>query len=235
MPVVVATADDLKAALDNGSTNINLTAGTYSLPASSFKEGTTLNCEPGTVFENAELNINGATVVGANFSDAARSTTVNGTFKDCTFTGSNGLRYSYAGNEVVFENCVFSGDVYAAHFDGGANEVIFRNCTFSGFNAMGAELTKATYENCTFVGNGVSEYNGINMWGDTEMINCTFVFDGSSKYEWIDLCSADKTATFTNCVVNNGTTTENVANVFGTYLTKRHDTGKIIVDGVEKK
>ena len=228
----VATQDDLDAALKKGG-DVKLAAGNYTFPNSSMKAGQTLYCEEGTVFTGASLNANGATIVGATFKNTAREITVNGIYKDCTFEGSNGLRYGYAGETVVFENCVFSGNTYGVHFDGGANEVLLKNCTLSGFNATGSALTLITFENCTFVGNGKSAYNGINLWGETVMTGCTFVFDGSSTYEWIDLCSADKNASFTNCVVDNGTTVENLSTVLGTALTKRNASSKIIIDGVE--
>ena len=233
----VASNEELSAALTSGDKDIDVAAGTYTFPGASLGKDVTLHCEEGTVFEgNSELNINGATVVGATFSNpsgTAADQTINGTFKDCTFTGSNALRWCYAGDTVVFENCVFSGDVYGVHFDGGATEVIFKDCTISGFNATAATIAKITFDGCTFVGNGKSSYNGINLWGNGDFKDCTFVFDGTSTYEWIDLCSADKTATFTNCVVDNGSTTENVSTILGTLLTKRETSGKIIIDGVE--
>ena len=150
----------------------------------------------------------GATIIGATFSNptgTAADQTINGTFKNCTFTGSNGLRWCYAGETVVFENCTFSGDVYGVHFDGGANEVLFKNCTFSGFNAIGGEINLATYDGCTFDANGKSSYNGINLWGDSVLTGCTFVFDGTATYEWVEICGAGKTATFKDCIVTDGT------------------------------
>ena len=177
------------------------------------------------------LGVGGATVIGATFSNptgTAVDQTINGTFKDCTFTGSNALRWCYAGETVVFENCVFSGNSYGVHFDGGANEVIFRNCTFSGFNAMGGAITLATYEGCTFVANGKSNYNGINLWGSSVLTNCTFVFDGTVGYEWIDLCGSGKTLTVTDCIVTDGTTETPIVDVIGNY----GDGNTITVDGV---
>ena len=220
-PVTVTPADGqttqeaLNAALSAASTDantvttINLPADTYTFPATSFKEGVTLVCEEGTVFEgNSKANIKGATVIGATFSHpsgTAVDQTINGVFKDCTFTGSNGLRWCYAGETVVFENCVFSGDVYGVHFDGGANDIKFVDCTFSGFNAFGGAVTQLTLENCTFKSNGLSGYNGVNLWGSTTMTGCTFIFDGTT-IEWIDLRGDGKTGTFTNCVISDGTT-----------------------------
>ena len=236
-PIVVSTVEELKEALTNGADTVYVSAGTYTFPTSSFSEGDVIVCDENTVFEGvSKLNIDGATVVGATFKNptgTAVDQTINGTFKNCTFTGANGLRWCYAGETVVFENCVFDGSTYGVHFDGGANYVTFKNCTISGFNAMGGAITKTTFEGCTFVSNGKSNYNGINMWGDTDMINCTFVFDGSCEYEWIDLCGADKTATFTNCVVKDGTNVSNVSTLIGNELTKRETSGKIIVDGTE--
>lgn len=151
------------------------------------------------------MNIKGATVEGATFDNPSGDAVggiINGTFKNCKFTGSNALRYASAGETVVFEDCEFSGDLYGVHFDSGANDVIFRNCVLSGFNALGAALTMATFDGCTFKGNGVSGYNGVNLWGSTKMINCEFTFDGSTTNEWVDCIGLDKTYEFENCTIN---------------------------------
>lgn len=234
---VIFPQESFDKLIDNAGVGatIEIPAGKYTFPSSDLKAGQTLICAPGTVFEgNSKLNINGATVVGATFSNpsgTAVDQTINGTFKDCTFTGSNGLRWCYAGETVVFENCVFDGSVYGVHFDGGADDVIFRNCTFSGFNAMGGEITQLTMEGCTFKANGKSGYNGINLWGNTEMKDCTFVFDGSVKYEWVDACGDNKTYSFANCVVTDGTNETPIESVVGDYGTGN----TIIVDGIVQK
>lgn len=118
----VASQSDLANALNNAdetkTTVINVAAGEYTMP-SGLNKNVTLNCAEGTVFKgNSKLNINGATVVGAGFSNpsgSAVSSTINGTFKGCTFEGSNAVRSAYAGETVVFEDCVFSGNVYGIH------------------------------------------------------------------------------------------------------------------------
>ena len=201
----------LQAAINSGATEIALGSGEYTFPASSIKAGSTLICAPDTVFDGKTgLNINGATVVGGTFTNdngyLVNSTTVNGTFKDCVFTNCDGLRYCYAGETVVFENCVFDTDFYGVHFDGGTNDIIFKNCTFSGFNTFGSAVTKLTLEECTFKYNGKGGYNGINMWGTTDLINCTFVFDGSASNEWIDACGNNKNIYAKGCVISDGTT-----------------------------
>ena len=202
---VASTQDEINAAVAAGGTVV-VAAGEYTFPGSSIKEGTTLDCEEGTVFKgNSSLNIKGATVEGATFDNPGGTVvggTINGTFKNCKFTGGNALRWASAGETVVFEDCEFSGDLYGVHFDGGANDVIFRNCVISGFNALGAALTMATFEGCTFKGNGKSGYNGANLWGSAKMINCEFTFDGSTANEWIDCIGLDKTYEFENCTVN---------------------------------
>ncbi|MBR2012856.1 MAG: SipW-dependent-type signal peptide-containing protein [Clostridia bacterium] len=229
--VAVATGnEDLKNAAAAGG-EVLVLSGNYTFPGASIAEDTTLICAPGTVFKgNSKANINGATVIGATFSNPSGSAvdqTINGTFKDCVFDGSNGLRWCYAGETAVFENCVFTGDVYGVHFDGGANDVLFKNCTFSGFNTFGGAITKLTLDGCTFVSNGRSGYNGVNLWGNTEMKNCTFVFDGSVNYEWVDLCTGGISATFTGCVVTDGTNETPIVNVVGNY----GDGNTIVIDG----
>ena len=223
---------DLKSAVTSGADTVYVSSGSYTFNnVSGATEGQTIVCEEGTVFEGgAGLNANGATIVGATFSNpsgTAGTSTVNGTYKDCTFDGYNGLRWCYAGETVVFENCVFSGDLYGVHFDDGANEVIFRNCTFSGFNTLGGAITKLTMEGCTFKPNGRSGYNGINLWGNTDLIDCTFVFDGTTT-EWIDLCGDGKTVNVTNCVVTDGVNETPIENVIGDYGVGN----TVVVDGI---
>ena len=203
--IVTVNTNALKAAVSEAGATVNVMAGEYTFP-SAVAEGVTINCAEGTVFTgNSKLNINGATVVGATFSNPSGNAvdqTINGTFKNCTFTGSNALRWCYAGETVVFENCVFDGGVYGIHFDGGANDVIFRDCTISGFNGLGSELTMVTFERCTFVGNGKSGYNGANLWGNATLKNCEFTFNGTTTNEWIDCIKADGEYSFENCTVN---------------------------------
>lgn len=224
--------DMLETSLENAAAGetVTIPAGEYTFPASSFKEGVTLQCAEGTVFTGTSaLDINGATVEGATFSNPTGNSvggTINGTFKNCTFDGSNALRYCYADETVVFEDCVFSGDVYGVHFDGGANDVIFRRCIFSGFNTLGGAITLATFEDCTFKANGRSGYNGINLWGSTKMVNTEFTFDGSASTEWIDAIAADKTYEFTDCTINGGSILQ------GGYLFSRNDDTDITIDGV---
>ena len=229
--VSLSEGDNLKDAVAVAGATVNMAAGEYVFPSSSIAEGVTINCEEGTVFTgNSKLNIKGATVIGATFSNptgTAVDQTINGTFENCTFKGSNALRWCYAGETVVFKNCIFSGDVYGVHFDGGANEVYFENCEFSGFNALAAAIELATFKGCTFKANSTSNYNGINLWGSAKMIDTQFVFDGSVANEWIDCCSEEKTYEFTNCTINNGSILDM------NYFSARNNGTKIIINDVD--
>jgi len=234
----VASAEELTEAIKNvdasKTTVINVATGEYTMP-SGLNKNVTLNCAEGTVFTGqSNLNISGATVIGATFSNptgSATRNTINGTFKGCTFDGSNASRYNYAGETVVFEDCVFSGDVYGIHFDGGENDVIFRNCTISGFNALGSALTLVTFEGCTFKGNGRSGYNGANLWGSAKMVNCEFTFDGTTSNEWIDCIGADKTYEFENCTVNGVAYTADNYTEYGDIFS--HNNTVVKINGVD--
>ena len=228
--VVAVTADNLNELVATPGATVKVAAGEYTFPSSSIAEGVTIECAPGTVFTgNSKLNIKGSTVIGATFSNplgTAVDQTINGTFKDCTFTGSNAVRNGYAGETCYFENCVFSGNTYGFHFDGGANDAYFKNCTFSGFNAFGAEVTLVTFEGCKFVANGKSGYNGANLWGSAKMINTEFVFDGSTANEWIDMIGVDKTYEMTDCTLNSGSVYD------AEKIFSRNSGTKISIDGV---
>ena len=233
---VVNDAAELEDALANGETKIQLAAGTYTFPASSLSGDETIICAPGTVFEGtSSLNINGATVVGATFDagnkDTSVSGTINGTFKDCTFTGgSEGVRWCYtnAGDTVIFENCVFEATLRGIHFDGMDGDVKFINCEINGFNAIGGSGT-VTFEGCTF-GNDASRYNGLNMYCNTVLTDCTFNYI-SGKTNFIDFEAAGKSLTITNCTATLDGAVANVLDfVGGTY----RDQTNITVDGVQQ-
>ena len=157
------------------------------------------------------------------------------TFKNLKFTGGNALRYCYApseGSVVTFENCVFDGSTYAVHFDSGKGSLVFKNCVFSGFNALGASLEMVTFEDCTFVGNGKSSYNGANLWGSATMINCEFTFDGTSTYEWIDCMGVGKTYVFTDCTVNGDAYTPDNFESYKDFIDSRNDV-TVKINGVD--
>jgi hypothetical protein len=226
---VAENLEALKNAVTEENATVNVAAGDYTFP-SSVAAGVTINCEEGTVFTgNSKLNIKGATVVGATFSNPAGTAvdqTINGKFVDCTFTGSNALRYCYAGDTCVFENCVFLGGVYGVHFDGGSKNVTFRNCEISGFNAFAAAIPLVTFEECSFVGNGTG-YNGANLWGNAKFDTCEFTFDGSTANEWIDCIKVDGEYSFDNCTINGVAYTAENYTEYGAIFSRNNATVKI--------
>ena len=217
-PEAVNTTAGLQAALANDKKIVTVAAGDYTFPSSSVKAGQTIICEEGTVFTGtSDLNINGATVIGAEFKNedgTAVSGTIYGNFKNCTFTGSEALRWCYsgAGKTTVFENCVIKTDFRGFHYDGMDGDVIFRNCEINGFNAYGGDGT-VTFEGCTF-GCDESRYNGLNIYSNTNIVNCTFNYV-SGKTNFIDMEGTGKTLTITNCTATLDGAAANVADFVG--------------------
>ena len=215
---LVSSQDDLAAAIASDSKVITVTEGTYTFPANNIKAGQTINCTEGVVFTGkSSLNVKGATIVGAKFQnvgDQAVSGTINGTFKNCTFEGSETLRWCYtnAGETVVFENCEILTTLRGVHFDGMAGDVIFRGCKINGFNAYSGAGTM-TFENCTF-GNDASRYNGLNIYSNTIIKDCTFNFI-SGKTNFIDMEGTGKTLTIENCTATLDGAAANVSDFIG--------------------
>lgn len=233
--VPASDQEALKAALDEAAKNpettvvVNVAADTYgTLPA--LSSNVVLNCAEGTVFEGtSSLNVNGATVIGATFEDdgiAVRGT-VDGTFKNCTFDGSEALRWcdTEEGDEILFEDCVIKTDFRGFHFDGMEGNVTFRRCEINGFNAYGGKGT-ATFENCVF-GNDESSYNGLNTYSNTVLKDCQFVFN-TGKTNFIDMEGTGKTLSITNCTATlDGTETPVIDFVGGSQLANN----TVILDG----
>ena len=222
--VYVNSQEEVAEALKNTNTHtIMLSAGNYTtFPASSLKAGVTVICEEGTVFTgSSSLNINGATVIGATFSNpsgTASTGTINGTFKKCTFSGSNASRWAYAKNsDIVFEDCVFNANsVYAIHYDGttGAN-ILYKNCKITGWVAIAGGHNSLTFDGCQIYGNGT--YGVIRVYGDTTIKNCTFdvaKVNTSDVYQ-DGIHAVDCTITVENCVNVNGDI-DDIFNVSGT-------------------
>ena len=216
----VTVANDqasLEAAIKNGEETVVVAAGEYTFPASSIKAGQTIICEDAVFTGKSSLNINGATVVGATFKNVggqAVSGTIYGNFKDCTFEGAETLRWCYttAGQTTVFENCVVKTTLRGVHFDGMDGDVIFRNCEINGFNAYSG-AGNITFEGCTF-GNDASNYNGLNIYSNTNLVNCTFNYK-SGKTNFIDMEGTGKTLTITNCTATLDGAAANVADFIG--------------------
>ncbi|MCH5218480.1 MAG: hypothetical protein J1F07_08060 [Muribaculaceae bacterium] len=212
---VSSLQDALNKVQENGTVLVQ--AGTYdTFPGNSkLPEGVTIECEPGTEFTgaNSSVNLNGATVKGATFNYTTRTSndgsikgTINANFEDCTFTGGNGARWTYAGaSEITFTNCDFGGTaIYAFHIDGLASGIsqstlVFNDCDFDGFLAI-AGAVDSEYNNCNFAINKTSNYGGGNFWGSATFNNCQFYLpDPTVDFQYIALATAGKTYIFNNC------------------------------------
>ena len=227
---VVSTADDLKSALESGKDVVAVAEGEYTFPSSSVKAGQTIICAEGTVFTGtSSLNINGATVIGATFQSGsnglvANHSTINGTYKDCVFNGD--LKYSKAGDTVVFENCVFNGPDYALHFDTAVanSHVILKGCEVNSEwrVAIGAAVSMFEAIDTKF---NVAGF--INLWGKAKFTNCAF----NKPSYWI--CCMDTTE-FTNCTCEGRALVANDILIEETVITIDGVTYEIVADGVMK-
>lgn len=226
-PEAVSNIEAIKTAANVKDAVVTVAKGTYTFPSSSIAEGVTIICEEGTTFTgNSGLNINGATVVGATFSNpgnTASTGTINGTFKDCKFEGSNSNRWSYATSKAVFENCEFTAtSVYAIHYDGTAGaDIMYKNCKITGWVAIAGGHNSLVFDGCEIYGNGT--YGVIRTYGDTTIKNCTFdVKNVNSTDVYQDgIHAVDCKITVQNCVNVNGNI-EDLFNVSGT--------GEIVVE-----
>lgn len=192
----------------------------------------TLNCEEGTVFEGTQsFNIAGSTIVGATFKGnnglVMNSSTVNGTFKNCTFNGD--LKYGYAGETVVFENCEFNGPDYAIHFDGNASgatdtKVILKNCEINSNwrVAIGAAISMFEATDCKFNVKGF-----INMWGKATLTNCEF----NKPEHWI--CNIDYSE-YWNCKYDGRALTANDLRIEASLIKVNGEYYASSVDGLNK-
>lgn len=234
---ITKSVDAVAAAGKEDNAVITLQAGTYGTLPKFEGENVTLICEEGTVFKGtSNPGTNNVTIVGATFENekgTAISGTLNGTFKDCVFTGHEAIRWCYvngADETIVFENCVFNTDFRGVHFDSGSGSVVFKNCYMTGFNAFGGSLTKVTFEGCTFY-KGDSAYIGLNLYGDTELKDCKFEYtsENTLSNNFIDMEGTGKTLTITNCTATmDGAAYDLTERIGGSKLA----VNTVIIDGV---
>ena len=217
--VAYDTVAEAIAAAQEGQT-VTVKAGEYKFPASSLKAGVTVECEEGTVFTgSSSLNVKGATIVGATFSNESGSiinqSRVDGTFKNCRFEGKTALRAGYVGETCVFEDCYFkeNGSNWVFHFDGAAtgvanSEIICRRCTFDGKRvALAGTIKNLVMEDCVFV-NG--DY--INTYNTATFTNCSF---GTNR-----VSPLGSHVTYKNCTMNGASFTIDNITFFNGYPCK---------------
>ncbi len=114
----------------------------------------------------------GVVIDGFTFTNSVGYTTADITFQNCTFIGSNGLRWCYNTGVWNLKNCVFNTSVYGIHFDGNANSVVnIEGCTISGFNTI-AQNINVNVKNSVFTKTDKTDYAVFQMRGITTITDC---------------------------------------------------------------
>jgi hypothetical protein len=203
--VAVTTADDLNAALAEGSkvVFVNDIAVAKSEAGSNSYGATGVNqLNGGVIYGNGKkLSVN-----AWGTWDSALNTT-GGTIKNLNVTG--GMRGIFVNHnsenssKVILENVVIDGTVYTISCDQGTNQGLeATNSTFNGWTSYAATIGEVLFTNCSF-GKGQG-YAFCRPYAPTKFVGCNF----EAGYE-IDARAA---VTFENCKINGvALTAENLA------------------------
>jgi len=218
-----SSADELKDAIANGETSINLSAGNYTLPAANGKDITIIGTKDTVINCTTEHNTGSGTI----------------TFVGVTIQGINtdyrGFQHS---NVLVFENCVIDSQTFLY-----AEEITFNNCTFNqtspnAYNVWTYSAGVATFNNCTFnsAGKSVLIYKESDNTLRTVNFNgCTFnasqPVDGKAAIEIDSSLCPNFVVNINNCTANGFAE----GSVSGSTLwnQKKGTTAKITIDGIE--
>ena len=194
IPVIVSSADELIAALENGE-DVVLTDDVKIDPAGmSNAYGTTgINVKNGQTIDG---NGNTLDIKGAGGTWDSGINTTGGLIKNITVTGSfRGIFINHNSTHsepVVLENVTIDGTTYTISCDQGMNQtLIATDSTFNGWTSFAATLGEATFTDCSFgEGNG---YAYCRPYAPTTFVNCDF----EAGYEM----DARAAVTFENCTI----------------------------------
>lgn len=175
IPVTVATADELIAALENGE-SVVLTDDVKIDPAGmSNAYGTTgINVKNGQTIDG---NGNTLDIKGAGGTWDSGINTTGGLIKNLTVTGSfRGIFINHNSSHsepVVLENVIIDGTTYTISCDQGMNQTLTATgSTFNGWTSFAATLGEATFTDCYFgEGNG---YAFCRPYAPTTFVGCEF-------------------------------------------------------------
>ena len=167
--VIVSTTEELKAALENNASVVNLLAGNYEMPQVQLQgKALTIKGSKDVVIDASKIDARNQFVTGAtlafegvtiNFGKVnymGFANTASLTYKDCAI---NGLQFLF-GENVEFENCTFNSNG-AEHsvWTYGAKNIAFTDCDFtygdrcvncySDNDVVGGKQT-VNFTNCTF-------------------------------------------------------------------------------------
>ena len=194
IPVTVATADELIAALENGKAVV-LTDDVKIDPAGmSNAYGTTgINVKNGQTIDG---NGNTLDIKGAGGTWDSGINTTGGLIKNLTVTGSfRGIFINHNSTHsepVILEDVIIDGTTYTISCDQGMNQTLTATgSTFNGWTSFAATLGKATFIDCSFgEGNG---YAYCRPYAPTEFVGCDF----EAGYR----LDARAAVTFENCTI----------------------------------
>lgn len=162
----VSDATELSDAINNGATEITLTAGTYKMPnVSAAKEftisgtaDTVIDVTLGAYMDSSKVSFEGVTIKGStgkangNGSDYAALYTPNVTYTNCTFDGP----FRIGRDGATFINCKFTnlGNDYVWTY---GNTATFTGCTFESegkalliYSDGNGNVPAVSVTNCTF-------------------------------------------------------------------------------------
>ena len=174
--VLVTTADELIAALENGknvilANNIKIDpanmSNAYGKTGINVKEGQTLDGNGYT------LDVRGAggtwdSGICTNGGCVVKNITISGAFRGIFIKGGK--------DKVILDNVTTSGTVYTISCDQATYQGLeATNCTFNGWSSFAATLGDAKFVNCNF-GEG-SGYKFLRPYAATEFINCNFGYN----------------------------------------------------------
>ena len=174
-PVLVSTADELVAALEDGK-DVHLTKNIKIDPASmSNAYGTTgINVKNGQAINGGGYTID---IKGAGGTWDSGINTTGGLIRDLTVTGSfRGIFINHNSTHsepVILDNVTIEGTTYTISCDQGLNQTLTaKNSTFKGWTSFAATLGNATFIDCYFgEGNG---YAYCRPYAPTAFVGCEF-------------------------------------------------------------
>lgn len=174
-PVLVSTADELVAALEDGK-DVHLTKNIKIDPASmSNAYGTTgINVKNGQAINGGGYTID---IKGAGGTWDSGINTTGGLIRDLTVTGSfRGIFINHNSTHsepVILDNVTIEGTTYTISCDQGLNQTLTaKNSTFKGWTSFAATLGNATFIDCYFGrGNG---YAYCRPYAPTAFVGCEF-------------------------------------------------------------
>lgn len=174
-PVLVSTADELVAALEDGK-DVILTENIKIDPASmSNAYGTTgINVKNGQTINGGGYTID---IKGAGGTWDSGINTTGGLIRDLTVTGSfRGIFINHNSTHsepVILDNVTIEGTTYTISCDQGLNQTLTaKNSTFKGWTSFAATLGNATFIDCYF--GGGNGYAYCRPYAPTAFVGCEF-------------------------------------------------------------